>query len=96
MMLSAKTQMLKVLSQQPENSSHEDILRELACATMVERGFVNPQNFVQCVMVNMMLNTKRNPIFWKNRISHNVQYLVDHYSISKKPSRFPNALRFRD
>ena len=69
MMLSAKTQMLKVLSQQPENSSHEDILRELACATMVERGFVNPQNFVQCVMVNMMLNTKRNPIFWKNRIS---------------------------
>ncbi len=33
--------MLDVLSKQPDNSSYEDILQEMACVTMVERGLVN-------------------------------------------------------
>jgi hypothetical protein len=40
-MLSAKNKMLNVLSKQPDNSSYEDILREMAYVTMVERGKVS-------------------------------------------------------
>jgi hypothetical protein len=43
MMLSAKNKMLNVLSKQPDNSSYEDILQEMAYVTMVERGLVGSQ-----------------------------------------------------
>jgi predicted transcriptional regulator len=35
---SAKTQMLKIIQQQPEDSSYDEILRELVLARMIERG----------------------------------------------------------
>ena len=37
-MISVKQQMAKIIKQQPEDSSYEEILRELAFARMVERG----------------------------------------------------------
>lgn len=38
---SAKNQMLKILEQQPDDSSYDELLRELAFARMVERGLVD-------------------------------------------------------
>lgn len=37
-MISPKKQMTKIIQEQPEDSSYEEILRELAFARMVERG----------------------------------------------------------
>jgi predicted transcriptional regulator len=37
-MATAKEQMARIIAAQPEDSSYEDILRELAFARMVERG----------------------------------------------------------
>lgn len=38
---SAKNQILKILEQQPDDSSYDELLRELAFARMVERGLVD-------------------------------------------------------
>ncbi len=38
---SAKSQMLKILEQQPDDSPYDELLRELAFARMVERGLVD-------------------------------------------------------
>ncbi len=35
----AKQQMLEIIDNQPEDSSYEELLRELAFERMVERGF---------------------------------------------------------
>ncbi|MFZ2959429.1 MAG: hypothetical protein WA705_21285 [Candidatus Ozemobacteraceae bacterium] len=37
-MLSAKEQMSKIILEQPDDSSFDEVLRELAFARMVERG----------------------------------------------------------
>lgn len=37
-MSSAKEQMTKIIQQQPDDSTYDEILRELAFARMVERG----------------------------------------------------------
>lgn len=37
-MPSAKEQMVKIITEQPDDSSYEEILRELAFVRMVERG----------------------------------------------------------
>ena len=37
-MISPKKQMAKIVAEQPEDSSYEEILKELAFARMVERG----------------------------------------------------------
>ncbi|MBW2193315.1 MAG: hypothetical protein JRF27_05955 [Deltaproteobacteria bacterium] len=37
-MLSAKKQMNKIIKEQPDDSSYDEILRELAFARMIERG----------------------------------------------------------
>ncbi len=37
-MSSAKDQMTKIIQQQPDDSSYDEIFRELAFARMVERG----------------------------------------------------------
>ena len=37
-MVSIKKQMTKIIQEQPEDSSYEEILRELALTRMVERG----------------------------------------------------------
>jgi hypothetical protein len=37
-MLSAKEQMTKIIQEQPDDSSYEGILRELAFSRMIERG----------------------------------------------------------
>ncbi len=37
-MISPKKQMTKIIKEQPDNSSYEEILKELAFARMVERG----------------------------------------------------------
>jgi len=37
-MISPKKQMTKIVAEQPEDSSYEEILKELAFARMVERG----------------------------------------------------------
>jgi hypothetical protein len=37
-MFSAKEQMVKIISEQPDDSSYDEILRELAFVRMVERG----------------------------------------------------------
>ena len=37
-MSSAKDQMVRIIQEQPEDSSYEEILRELALARMIERG----------------------------------------------------------
>lgn len=36
--MTAKEQMLKIVEDQPDDSSYDEILRELAFARMVERG----------------------------------------------------------
>ena len=40
-MPSAKEQIAKILQDQPEDSSYEEILRELALAQMVDRGLAD-------------------------------------------------------
>lgn len=40
-MSSAKEQMSKIIREQPDDSSYDEILRELAFARMVERGIEN-------------------------------------------------------
>ena len=40
-MVPAKTQLIRVIEEQPDDSSYEEILRELAFATMVERGLAD-------------------------------------------------------
>lgn len=37
-MPSAKEQMVKIITEQPDDSSYEEILRELAFVRMIERG----------------------------------------------------------
>ncbi len=37
-MESVKNQMIKIIKDQPEDSSYEEILKELAFAKMIERG----------------------------------------------------------
>ena len=37
-MSETKTQMLEIIKQQPEDSSYDEILRELAFKRMIERG----------------------------------------------------------
>jgi len=37
-MLSAKEQMAKIIQEQPDDSSYDEVLRELAFARMIERG----------------------------------------------------------
>lgn len=39
--LTAKEQMVQIIQAQPEDSSYEEILRELAFARMVERGLAD-------------------------------------------------------
>jgi predicted transcriptional regulator len=40
-MLSAKEQMAQIVAAQPDDSSYDEILRELAFARMVERGLAD-------------------------------------------------------
>ncbi|MCL0039915.1 hypothetical protein M1N02_00425 [Thermodesulfovibrionales bacterium] len=40
-MHSAKEQMSKIIQEQPDDSSYDEVLRELAFARMVERGLEN-------------------------------------------------------
>ena len=40
-MISPKKEMTKIIQEQPEDSSYEEILRELAFARMVERGLAD-------------------------------------------------------
>ncbi len=40
-MISPKKQMAKIVAEQPEDSSYEEILKELAFARMVERGMAD-------------------------------------------------------
>lgn len=40
-MLSAKEQMAKIVAAQPDDSSYDEILRELAFARMIERGLAD-------------------------------------------------------
>lgn len=40
-MSSAKEQMSKIIREQPDDSSYDEVLRELAFARMVERGIEN-------------------------------------------------------
>ncbi len=40
-MASIKEQMIKIIQEQPEDSSFDEILRELAFAKMVERGLAD-------------------------------------------------------
>jgi hypothetical protein len=40
-MISPKKQITKIIQDQPEDSSYDDILRELAFARMVARGLVD-------------------------------------------------------
>ena len=40
---SAKEQMLKIIQQQPDDSSYDEILRELVLARMIERGLADSQ-----------------------------------------------------
>ena len=42
-MPSAKEQMVRIVQEQPDDSSYDDILRELAFARMVERGLADSQ-----------------------------------------------------
>ena len=42
-MIPVKKQMAKIIQQQPDDSSYEEILRELAFARMVERGLSDVQ-----------------------------------------------------
>lgn len=40
-MSSAKDQMVKIIQEQPDDSSYDEILRELAFTRMVERGLTD-------------------------------------------------------
>lgn len=40
----AKEQMLEIIERQPDDSSYEELLRELAFERMVERGFDDADN----------------------------------------------------
>jgi len=40
-MESVKNQMIKIIEEQPEDSSYEEILKELAFAKMIERGIAD-------------------------------------------------------
>ena len=40
-MISPKKQMVKIIQRQPEDSSYEEILKELAFARMVDRGIAD-------------------------------------------------------
>lgn len=40
-MATAKEQMTKIIQEQPDDSSYDDILRELAFARMIERGLAD-------------------------------------------------------
>lgn len=40
-MISPKKQMTKIIQEQPEDSSYEEILKELAFARMVEKGLTD-------------------------------------------------------
>lgn len=42
-MLSVKEKMLKIIQEQPEDSSYEEILRELAFKRVIERGLIDCQ-----------------------------------------------------
>ena len=42
-MPSAKEQMVRIVEEQPDDSSYDEILRELAFARMVERGLADSQ-----------------------------------------------------
>ena len=42
-MLSPKEQMAKIIQEQPEDSSYDEVLRELAFARMIERGTEDSQ-----------------------------------------------------
>ena len=42
-MASAKDQMAKIVQEQPDDSSYDEILRELAFARMIERGLEDSQ-----------------------------------------------------
>ncbi len=39
----AKAQLIRVIEEQPDDSSVEEILRELACTAMVERGVADSE-----------------------------------------------------
>ena len=43
-MSSAKDQMVKIIQEQPDDSSYDEILRELAFTRMVERGLADSDN----------------------------------------------------
>ncbi len=42
-MASVKEQMAKIVQEQPDDSSYDEILRELAFARMIERGLADSQ-----------------------------------------------------
>jgi hypothetical protein len=42
-MLSVKEQMAKIIQEQPDDSSYDEVLRELAFARMIERGLEDSQ-----------------------------------------------------
>ncbi len=42
-MASTKEQMIKLIQQQPDDSSYDEILRELAFARMIERGLADSE-----------------------------------------------------
>ena len=42
-MASAKEQIARILQEQPDDSSYDEILRELAFARMIERGLADSQ-----------------------------------------------------
>jgi len=42
-MLSAKEQIAKIIQEQPDDSSYDEVLRELAFARMIERGLEDSQ-----------------------------------------------------
>jgi len=42
-MASAKEQMAKIVQEQPDDSSYDESLRELAFARLIERGFADAQ-----------------------------------------------------
>jgi hypothetical protein len=43
-MLSAKDEIAKIIQKQPDDSSYDEILRELAFARMVERGLLDSRH----------------------------------------------------
>ena len=43
-MISPKKEMTKIIQEQPEDSSYDEILKELAFARMVERGLADSQS----------------------------------------------------